>query len=114
MNYATTYPIRNYQHADRKTTAIAPTVKRVHCGCKTKDANKYRRQRKAVPIACCQWFLKSFLPKLKTEQSVQACKKTVKQEDFINPFQTCRTLWIEPMQTKIWLSLQYSFGVCGI
>ena len=109
MNYATTYPIGNYQqNRTEKTTAIAPTVRRV---CQL-DAKTKRRKRSTerqtesrTNSNVANGFLKStFLPKLKTEQSVQPCKKTVKMEkDFYQSLSKLAEHYsIEPMQTQIY------------
>ena len=107
MNYATTYPIGNYQHTRTETTtAIAPTAKRV----RTMDAKTKRCKRNTKRQAesrtysnVTNGFLKSvFLPKLKMEQSVQACKKSEKMErDFYKSLSKLAEHYnIEPMQTK--------------
>ena len=115
MNYATTYPIGNYQHTRTETTtAIAPTAKRV----RTMDAKTKRCKRSAERQAesstnsdVANGFLKSaFLPKLKTEQSVQACKKTAKtQRNFHKSLsQLAEHYKIEPMQTN---QFEYSYNM---
>lgn len=107
MNYATQYPIGNYQHTRPKnTTATAPTIKRV----RTKDAENQRHKRSTkrqteirTDSNAANGFLKcAFLPKLKTVQSVQACKKTAKIEgDFYKSHsQLAEHYGIEPLQTK--------------
>ncbi|QOW11949.1 hypothetical protein Q73A0000_07105 [Kaistella flava (ex Peng et al. 2021)] len=108
MNYATQNHIGNYQPTRTETTtAIAPTVKRVH----TMDAKTKRCKRSAERQAesrtnsdVANGFLKStFLPKLKTEQSVQAYKEIVKTErDFYQSLSKLTEHYgIEPMQTQI-------------
>jgi hypothetical protein len=46
------------------------------------DANQVQRQTESRTNSMLPMVSKSFLPKLKTEQSVQACEKTAKQEEF--------------------------------
>ena len=108
MNATKNY-IGNYQQTRTETaTAIAPTAKRVRTmdaktkGCK-RSAERQAESRTDSNVA--NGFLKSaFLPKLKTEQSVQTCKKTVKTER--NFYQSLSKLaehyGIEPMQTQIY------------
>lgn len=107
MNYATTYHIGNNPTARTETpTAIAPTVGRV----RPMDAKSQRRKRSAERQTevrsdsnATNGFLKSiFLPKLQTEQSAQACKKTAKTErDFYQSLSKLAGYYhIEPMQTK--------------
>lgn len=107
MNYATQYPIGNYQHTRTKNTmATAPTIGRV----RTMDAESQRRRRSTerqteirTNSNAANGFLKcAFLPKLKTVQSVQACKKTAKIErDFYKSLsQLAEHYDIEPLQTK--------------
>ena len=109
MNYATTYPIGNYQHTRTETTtAIAPTAKRVRTmDAKTKRCkpSAERQAESSTNSDVANGFLKSvFLPKLKTEQSVQACKETAKTER--NFYQSLSNLAehysIEPMQSQIY------------
>lgn len=107
MNYATQYPIGNYQHnPTENTTATAPTIGRV----RTMDAESQRCKRSTerqtevcTDSNATNGFLKcAFLPKLKTMQSVQACKKTAKMErDFYKSLsQLAEHYDIEPLQTK--------------
>jgi hypothetical protein len=107
MNYAKQYPIGNYQHTRTKnTTATAPTIRRVL----TMDAESQRLKRSTErQTEICtnrnatNGFLKcAFLPKLKTGQSVQACKKTAKMErDFYKSLsQLAEHYDIESLQTK--------------
>jgi len=107
MNYAKQYPIGNYQHTRTKnTTATAPTIRRV----RTMDAESQRLKRSTErQTEICtnrnatNGFLKcAFLPKLKTGQSVQACKKTAKMErDFYKSLsQLAEHYDIESLQTK--------------
>ena len=109
MNYATTYPIGNYQHTrTEKTKAIAPTIGRV----RTMDAKTKRckpstkRQAESLTNSnVANGFLKSvFLPKLKTQQSLQACKEIAKTErDFYQSLSKLAEQYgIEPMQTQIY------------
>ncbi|MFV5703228.1 hypothetical protein ACM55F_15270 [Flavobacterium sp. XS2P12] len=107
MNYATQYIIGNYQHTSAEnTTATAPTIRRV----RTMDAKSQRCRRgteRQTEICtdsnATDVFLKCvFLPKLKTVQSVQACKRTAKTErDFYKSLsQLAEHYAIEPLQTK--------------
>lgn len=109
MNYATTYPIGNYQHTrTEKTTAIAPTIGRVRTmDAKTKRCkpSTKRQAESCTNSNVANGFLKCvFLPKLKTAQSVQACKEIAKTER--NFYQSLSKLaehyGIEPMQTQIY------------
>jgi hypothetical protein len=109
MNYATTYPIGNYQQNRTETaTAIAPTIGRVRTmDAKTKGCKRStdRQTESRTDSNVTNGFLKStFLPKLKTEQSVQACKKKVKTErDFYQSLSKLAEHYnIEPMQTQIY------------
>jgi hypothetical protein len=107
MNYATQHHIGNYQLSRTATaTATAPTVGRV---CQL-DAKAKRRKRSTERQAenradshATNGFLKcTFLPKLKTAQSVQACRETAKTErDFYKSLSSLAEHYrIEPMQTK--------------
>ena len=107
MNYATQYTIGNYQHTSAEnTTATAPTIGRFL----TMDAESQRCRRgteRQTEICtdshATNGFLKcTFLPKLKTMQSVQDCKKTAKMErDFYKSLsQLAKHYNIEPLQTK--------------
>lgn len=109
MNYATTYPIGNYQQTrTEKATATAPTVGRVcQLDAKTKGCKRSteRQTESRADSNVANGFLKStFLPKLKTEQSVQACKKTTKTErDFYQSLSKLAEHYnIEPMETQIY------------
>lgn len=109
MNYATTYPIGNYQQTrTEKTTAIAPTVRRVcQLDAKTKGCKRSteRQTESRTDSNVANGFLKiTFLPKLKIEQSVQACKKTVITErDFYQSLAKLAEHYsIEPMQTQLY------------
>ena len=104
MNYATQYPIGNYEHTrTENTTATAPTIGRV----RTMDAKSQRHKRSTERQAeictdsyATNAFLKcTFLPKLKTAQSVQACQKT--ERDFYKSLSRLAEHYsIEPMQTQ--------------
>ena len=107
MNYATQYPSGNYQHTPAEnTTATAPTIGRVL----TMDAKSQRHKRSTErQTEICthsnvtNGFLKcTFLPKLKTVQSIQACKKTAKTErDFYKSLsQLAEHYGIEPLQMQ--------------
>ncbi|AWG23890.1 hypothetical protein [Flavobacterium kingsejongi] len=109
MNYATTYNIGDYQNPRTETTtAIASTVKRVRTvDAKTKRCkpSTKRQTESRTDSNVANGFLKStFLPKLKTEQSFQACKETAKMERDI--YQSLSKLaehyGVEPMQTQIY------------
>lgn len=107
MNYATQHHIGNYQHTRTATTkAVAPTVGRVRqLATKTKGRKRSaKRQTKIRPDSnATNGILKcTFLPKLKTEQSVQACKETAKTErDFYKSLSKLAEHYqIKPMQTK--------------
>ena len=104
MNYATQHHIGNYQHTRTKTTtAIAPTVGRVRqLDAKTKG-RKPSAERQAeirTDSNAPNGILKcTFLPKLKTAQSVEACQKT--ERDFYKSLSKLSNHYsIEPMQTK--------------
>jgi hypothetical protein len=107
MNYATQYPSGNYQHTrTENTTATAPTIGRVL----TLDAKSQRHKRSTErQTEICthsnvtNGFLKcGFLPKLKTTQSIQDCKKAAKtQRDFYKSLsQLAEHYGIEPLQTQ--------------
>lgn len=109
MNYETQHHIGNYQPARAETTtASAPTAGRV----RQLDAETQRcrpgKQRQAEICTdnhASNGFLKcSFLPKLKTEQSLQASKKTAKmQRDFYKSLcRLAKHYSIEPMQTQLY------------
>ena len=107
MNYATQNHIGNYNNTrTATTTAIAPTIGRVRqLATKTKGCKRSaKRQTKICPDSnATNGILKcTFLPKLKTEQSVQACKETAKTErDFYKSLSKLAEHYqIEPMQTK--------------
>lgn len=107
MNYATQYPIGNYQHTrTENTTATAQTIGRVL----TMDAKSQRHKRSTerqteilTDSNASNGFLKcGFLPKLKTTQSIQDCKKTAKtQRDFYKSLsQLAEHYGINPLQTQ--------------
>ncbi len=104
MNYATQHHIGNYQHTRTETTtAIAPTVGRVRqLDAKTKRCKpSAERQTEIRPHSnSTNGILKcTFLPKLKTAQSVQACQKT--ERDFYKSLSKLAEHYsIEPMQTQ--------------
>nr|WP_294894812.1 hypothetical protein [uncultured Pedobacter sp.] len=107
MNYATQHHIGN-DHNTRTatTTAIAPTVGRVRqLATKTKGCKRSAKRQTEIRTDsnATNGILKcTFLPKLKMEQPVQACKKTAKTErDFYKSLSTLAKHYrIEPMQTK--------------
>lgn len=110
MNYAITYPIGNYKRSRTKTTkAIAQTVERVRrLDAKTKRCKRGSERQTEIRTNsnATNGFLKcTFLPKLKTVQSVQACRETTKTErDFYQSFSKIAEHYrIEPMQP-------YEFG----
>ncbi|MDV3876886.1 hypothetical protein CMU01_12650 [Elizabethkingia anophelis] len=104
MNYATQNHIGNNQHTRAETaTAIAPTVGRVRTmDAKTKRCrpNAERQTEIRTDSNATNGFLKcTFLPKLKTAQSVQACQKT--ERDFYKSLSNLTEHYsIEPMQTR--------------
>ena len=104
MNYATQHHIGNYQHTRTETTtAIAPTVGRVRQLATKTKGRKPSAERQAeirTNSNATNGILKcTFLPKLKTAQSVQACQKT--ERDFYKSLSKLAEHYsIEPMQTK--------------
>ncbi|AZA56476.1 hypothetical protein [Chryseobacterium shandongense] len=107
MNYATQHHIGNYQHTrTATTTAITPTVRRVRplvTKAKRCKPGAERQTEIRTHSNATNGILKcTFLPKLKTAQSVQACKKTAKTErDFYQSlYKLAEHYSIEPMQTK--------------
>ncbi len=104
MNYATQHHIGNNQHTRTKTTtAIAPTVGRVRqLDAKTKGRKPSAERQAEIRTNsnATNGILKcTFLPKLKTAQSVQACQKT--ERDFYKSLSKLAEHYsIEPMQTK--------------
>ncbi len=104
MNYATQHHIGNYQHTRTETTtAIAPTVGRVcQLDAKTKGCKPSAERQAEVRTDsnATNGILKcTFLPKLKTAKSVQACQKT--ERDFHKSLsKIAEHHSIEPMQTQ--------------
>ena len=104
MNYATQHHIGNYQHTRTETTtAIAPTVVRVRqLATKTKRCKPSAERQAEIRTNsnATNGILKcTFLPKLKTAKSLQACQKT--ERDFYNSLSKLAEHYsIEPMQTK--------------
>ena len=104
MNYATQHHIGNYQHTRTETTtAIAPTVGRVRQLATKTKGRKPSAERQAeirTDSNAPNGILKcTFLPKLKTAQSVEACQKT--ERDFYKSLSKLSNHYsIEPMQTK--------------
>lgn len=104
MNYATQHHIGHYQPTRTQTaTAVAPTVGRVRQvatkakGCKPgaeRQAEVRTHSNATNGILKC-----TFLPKLKTAKSIQACQKT--ERDFYQSLSKLAEHYsIEPMQTK--------------
>jgi len=104
MNYATQHHIGNYQHTRTETTtAIAPTVGRVRqLPTKTKGRKPSAERRAEIRTNsnATNGILKcTFLPKLKTAPSVQACQKM--ERDFYKSLSRLAEHYsIEPMQTQ--------------
>ena len=104
MNYATQHHIGNYQHTRTETTtAIAPTVGRVRQLATKTKGRKPSAERQAeirTNSNATNGILKcTFLPKLKTAKSVQACQKT--ERDFHKSLsKLAEHHSIEPMQTQ--------------
>ena len=104
MNYATQHHIGNYQHTRTETTtAIAPTVGRVcQLDAKTKGCKPSAERQAEIRTNsnATNGILKcTFLPKLKTAKSVQACQKT--ERDFHKSLsKLAEHHSIEPMQTQ--------------
>ena len=104
MNYATQHHIGNYQHTRTETTtAIAPTVGRVRQLATKTKGRKPSAERQAeirTNSNATNGILKcTFLPKLKTAPSVQACQKT--ERDFYKSLsKLAKHYRIEPMQTN--------------
>lgn len=104
MNYATQQNIGNNPYTrTAKTTKVAPTVGRV----RPMDAKTKRRRPSAerqteirTNSNATNGFLKcTFLPKLKTTQSVQACEKT--ERDFYQSLSNLAEHYsIEPLPTR--------------
>ena len=104
MNYATQHHIGNYQHTRTETTtAVTPTVGRVRKLATKTKGRKPSAERQAeirTDSNAPNGILKcTFLPKLKTAQSVEACQKT--ERDFYKSLSKLSNHYsIEPMQTK--------------
>ena len=104
MNYATQHHIGNYQHTRTETTtAIAPTVGRVRQLATKTKGRKPSAERQAeirTNSNATNGILKcTFLPKLKTAKSVQACQKT--ERDFYKSLsQLAEHYNIEATRTK--------------
>ena len=104
MTYATQHHIGNYQHTRTETTtSIATTVGRVRqLATKTKRCKPSAERQAEIRTNsnATNGILKcTFLPKLKTAQSVQACQKT--ERDFYKSLSKLAEHYsIEPMQTK--------------
>lgn len=104
MNYATQHYIGSYQHTRTETTtAVTPTVGRVRKLATKTKGRKPSAERQAeirTNSNATNGILKcTFLPKLKTAQSVQACQKT--ERDFYKSLSKLTEHYsIEPMQTK--------------
>lgn len=104
MNYATQHHIGHYQPTGaKKTTTVTPTIGRVRQlatkakGCKP---GAERQAEVRTNSYATNGILKcTFLPKLKTAQSVQACQQT--ERDFYKSLSKLAEHYsIEPMQTK--------------
>ncbi|WP_156308921.1 hypothetical protein [Sphingobacterium endophyticum] len=104
MNYATQYHIGNNQHTRTETTtAVTPTVGRVRKLATKTKGRKPSTERQAeirTNSNATNGILKcTFLPKLKTSPSVQACQKM--ERDFYQSLSQLGDHYsIEPMQTK--------------
>lgn len=104
MNYATQHHIGNYQPTRTETTtAVTPTVGRLRkVATKTKGCKSGAERQTEVSTNsnATNGILKcTFLPKLKTEQPVQACHKT--ERGFYKSLSKLAEHYsIEPMQTK--------------
>ena len=104
MNYATQHYIGSYQTTRTETTtAVTPTVGRVRkLATKTKGRKPSAERQTEIRTDsnATNGILKcTFLPKLKTAQSVQACQKT--ERDFYKSLSKLAEHYsIEPMQTK--------------
>ena len=112
MNYATQHHIGNYQHTRTETTtAIAPTVGRVRQLATKTKGRKPSAERQAeirTNSNATNGILKcTFLPKLKTAKSLQACQKT--ERDFYKSLsQLAEHYSIEPIQTH---SFKFPYNV---
>lgn len=115
MNYAATYPIGNTPSTRRKTAkATASAVNRVHPMDET--PKRCRRNQKgpkeiSSPEPIANGFLKTtFLPRLKTAQSVQAGQERGKTErDFYKSLsQLAKHYQIDPIQVQ---SFEYPYNI---
>ncbi len=115
MNYATQQNNGNNQYTrTAKATKVAPTVGRVRTmDAKTKGRrpNTERQTKIRTDSNATNGFLKcTFLPKLKTAQSVQACEKT--ERDFYNSLSNLTKHYnIEPMPTREDYSYPYNIAL---
>lgn len=104
MNYAQTYHIGNNQHTrTEQAKAVAPTVGRVRkLATKTKGRKPSAERQAEVRTNsnATNGILKcTFLPKLKTAHSVQACQKT--ERDFYKSLSKLAEHYsVEPMKTQ--------------
>jgi len=104
MNYATQHHIGSYQHTRTETTtAVTPTVGRLRKLATKTEGRKPSAERQAeirTNSNATNGILKcTFLPKLKTAQSVKACQKT--ERDFYKSLSKLAEHYsIEPMQTQ--------------
>lgn len=104
MNYAQTYHIGNDQHTrTEQAKAVAPTVERVRkLATKTKGRKPSAERQAEVRTNsnATNGILKcTFLPKLKTAHSVQACQKT--ERDFYKSLSKLAEHYsVEPMKTQ--------------
>ncbi|SMP20356.1 hypothetical protein [Chryseobacterium profundimaris] len=104
MNYATTYHIGNGQPTRKQTTtAVAPTVGRVRqvaTKAKRRKPSTERQTEVRTDSHAANGILKcTFLPKLKTAHSAQACQRM--ERDFYQSLSKLAEHYhIEPMQIK--------------
>lgn len=104
MNYAQTYHIGNNQHTrTEQAKAVAPTIRRVRKLATKTKGHKPSTERQAevrTNSNATNGILKcTFLPKLKTAHSVQACQKT--ERDFYKSLsKLVKHYSIEPMTTQ--------------
>lgn len=104
MNYAQTYHIGNNQHTrTEQAKSFAPTIRRVRKLATKTKGHKPSAERQAEVRTnrnATNGILKcTFLPKLKTVHSVQACQKT--ERDFYKSLsKLAKHYSIEPMQSK--------------
>jgi len=106
MNYAQTYHIGNNQHTrTEQAKAVAPTIRRVRKLATKTKGHKPSTERQAevrTNSNATNRILKcTFLPKLKTAHSVQACQKT--ERDFYKSLsKLVKHYSIEPMTTQVY------------